>query len=519
MMTATLWLLLWLLGPQSTASSIQGVVVRAGTSQPLAGEVVGLWPTTRSVKTDAEGKYLFRSVEPGEYALTVVRDGIKLQVPVVITRVVRVETVTLEVKPPPAIIGTVFDPSGERLAGAHVQAFRTVHTTQGPRIRSVMSVPTDDLGEFRLFWLRPGEYYVAAGSSDREQRLATLGLRLSPNLSKPDEGFPTLFFGGAYSASESQRVRLGKDADASGIQVFLKDGPRYSIDVVLIPEGICARVAIAQDGGFLNTDANAAPKACGSFRISGRSRGTYSILATNDQFASDIVRVSTVNPVTAVKVPMVNTYNITGRLSRDGPAGLTGINVKLSRSSAEVSQEIETSVAADGTFTFPSVGVGSYEVSVQPLPERLFVRTASYRAADALFYPITVDSSFAGRLDIQLTQSNITAEGVVVDRAGRPSPGAEVVLIPRDIRSRRRADRYFAARADGAGGFRINGIPSADYVLLAFEEIEPGAYYAFAYDGALFNRYATNAPTLIAASANPLRLVAIPADETAGGLR
>jgi hypothetical protein len=312
---------------------------------------------------------------------------------------------------------------------------------------------------------------------------------------------------------------LGKDADASGVQIFLKDGPRYSIDAVLIPEGTCARVAVAQEGGFLNTDADAAPRVCGSVRISGLSRGTYSILATNDQFASDIIRVSTVNPVTAVKVPMVNTYNIIGRLSRDGAVGLTGINVRLSRSSADVSQEIETSVAADGSFSFPSVGVGSYEVSVQPLPERLYVRTATYRAADALFAPITVDSSFAGRLDIQLSQSNVTAEGVVVDRAGRPAPGAEVVLVPRDVRSRRRADRYFAVRADGAGGFRITGIPSVDYVLLAFEEIEPQAYFAFAYDLGLFSRYTTNAPTLALASANPLRLVAIPAEETAGGLR
>ena len=104
-MTTTLWFLLWLLTPQTPASSVQGVVVRAGTTQP--------------------------------------------------------------VKPASAITGTVFHPSGERAAAVRVQAFGTVYTPLGPRMRSVMSVATDDLGEFRLFWLRHGEYNISAGYSDR----------------------------------------------------------------------------------------------------------------------------------------------------------------------------------------------------------------------------------------------------------------------------------------------------------------------------------------------------------------
>jgi len=531
-MTTTLWLLLWLL-TQQQASVLQGVVVRAGTAQPLSGEVIGLWPTTRTVKADPDGRFRFSNVDPGQYALTVVHDGIKVQLPVTVTRAQRLETYTIEVRSAPAIVGTVFDPNGERVAGAHIQAFRTAYTPQGRRIQSVMSVLTDDLGEFRLFRLRPAEYYVAAGLSDREQRTGAKGLRLTPNLSKPDDGLPTIFYGGGYNPSESLTVRVGRDSDATGLQIFLRDAPRYTISGQLIPEGICARVALAQEGGLLRTDADSAPRFCGSFRFSGLSRGTYALFATNDELVSEVIRVSTTAPVEGVKIPLAPAVTITGRASGIGPlatpttnpfasenTALAGMKVKLSRSASDVSQEIEAPLAVDGSFAIPGVGPGSYDVSLQPLPDRIFVRTITYAARDALLTPVTIGTSAAGRLDIQVAQSALIAEGVVVDRGGSSVAGAEVVLVPRDTLSRRRADRYLVTTADAGGNFRISGIPASDYVVLAFEQIEGQAYFAFAYDLGLFSRYTVNAPSLSTAGSNShLRLVAIPASETVGGLR
>ena len=513
-----LWLLFALLAPQQPLT-LQGIVVRAGTTQPLAGEIVGLWPTTRTVKADAEGRFRFSNLEPGSYALVVVHDGIKVQVPVALMTNQRVETYTVEVRSAPAMAGTVFDPNGERVAAAHVQAFRTVYTPIGRRIQAVMSVMSDDLGEFRLFRLRLGEYYVTAGLSDREQRVGAQGLRLSPNLSKPDEGLPTIFFGGGFNPYESQTVRLGRDGDATGLQIFLRDAPRYTIRGQLFPEGICARVALAQEGGLLKTDADSARRFCGSFQFSGLSQGTYSLLATNDEYASELIRVSTTNPVTEVKIGLSPTVSVYGRVSGVPTTVLAGINVILSRNSSDVSQDIGASLAADGSFTIPGVGPGSYDVGLLPLPEKTFIRTITYGARDALLAPAVIGTSVPGRLDIQVA-GGVVAEGVVVDRGGSSVAGAEVVFVPRDFLSRRRADRYLVATADAGGNFRVSGIPATDYAILAFEQIEGQAYYAFAYDLGLFSRYTVNAPRLNTNGSNSqLRLVAIPAGETAGGLR
>ena len=80
-MTTALWLLLWLLTPQAiTSNSISGTVVRAQTDQPLVNEQVGLWPTSETALTGSLGEFTFSKVPPGEYALVVVHDRIRVRV-------------------------------------------------------------------------------------------------------------------------------------------------------------------------------------------------------------------------------------------------------------------------------------------------------------------------------------------------------------------------------------------------------------------------------------------------------
>jgi len=194
--------------------------------------------------------------------------------------------------------------------------------------------------------------------------------------------------------------------------------------------------------------------------------------------------------------------------------------VRLSRRSTDISQELETVLESNGSFTFPSVGAGNYDVFLDPLPDKTYISSIRYPARETLNTPIRVDSGGRTSLNIQLFRSDVEAAGVVVDRSLRPVPGAQIVLVPATPHPR--ADRYLTSVADAGGNFRITGIPGdvRNYLILAFEEIGPDAHYAFFYDPSLLMQYASSGQSLGALNpGTPMRVFAIPASETVGGLR
>src|SRR5215510_13635083 len=169
--------------------------------------------------------------------------------------------------------------------------------------------------------------------------------------------------------SQSQKVRLSRDTDTTGMQLFLKDGPRYIISLTLVPEGTCARVAVVAEGAIVSST-DFVNNVCGSAKLTGLSQGTYFILAANDALASEVVRVTTVNVDTEAKVVLQPTVAISGRVTgnipgagRGGPRGgfgNTGVQglglrgappgssaetmVRLSRSLPEISQDFEAPI-------------------------------------------------------------------------------------------------------------------------------------------------------------------------------
>src|SRR5262249_9240456 len=62
--------------------------------------------------------------------------------------------------------GRVTDAAGEPLAGITVQLQRSVYDAQGKRtFQGVVNARTNDLGEYRLYWVTPGLYFLSAGGA------------------------------------------------------------------------------------------------------------------------------------------------------------------------------------------------------------------------------------------------------------------------------------------------------------------------------------------------------------------
>src|SRR5688572_405542 len=197
-------LALWLAGSQARpparpTGSIEGVVVRAGavaSGQPALAEArVELRPGNLAVFTNERGGFIFRNLAPGRYTITVARDGYMPQedrlrgitlsgLGVTLSDGQALKDISLPMIAAPVLSGRVFDPFGEPLAGALVQAYARQYTPLGARLRIVRKGMTNDLGEFRLFGLNFGDYVVSAGYGDRDRAAALGGTQLSANVAR-----------------------------------------------------------------------------------------------------------------------------------------------------------------------------------------------------------------------------------------------------------------------------------------------------------------------------------------------
>jgi len=160
--------------PQSTAT-VQGTVVKQGTGEPLSKATVSLYhehgPLFVAI-TDSEGNFSISNVTPGEYQLTASRLGyVRAEygdrasngcgTPVVLIAGQRLTNARISMWPDSVISGHLYDTDREGMSAVSVSALKYAYENGRRILTIVQTVQTNDLGEFRLFGLPPGRYYVA----------------------------------------------------------------------------------------------------------------------------------------------------------------------------------------------------------------------------------------------------------------------------------------------------------------------------------------------------------------------
>ena len=537
----TLLLLLMML--QARGATIQGTIVRAGAAaaannREIVNATVELRGAGITAQTNSKGQFTLLNVPAGRYTLAAAREGFVIQEDRFhgissIGLAVKVESgqilkdVVVPMIPTPALAGHVFHPDGEPLAAAVVQAYARRYTPDGSRLKVVARTLTNDLGEFRLFWLVDSEYVVDATYNDYALRSVLGRVRLSANFAKPDDGYAAVFYANGRNPSEARIVRAGSGVDEGNLSIIVNETPRFAIRGQVIgplPLPPDLRIAFAAAGNDVIADSTSgiSPMAGGDFEVGRVSPGPYVFLATSSILSSNLVTVNVRDSdVDHLTIPLLPTTNVSGRVSMlQAFSSVNGTRITLTRSDANVEQRIRALADAQGAFVLPNVGVGDYDVYVTAPGAGAYIRNARFAGADVLSQKLRITANTNATLQIDLSVAASGVDGQVVDARGNPGGGVTVVLIP-EVRFRRRTDRYFTAVADGAGNFGLNRIPPGHYTAYAFEKIEPESYYVFAHSAEVNRRFAGRGVEIDVNDGGrlPLQLISIPADETAGGFR
>jgi hypothetical protein len=198
-------------------ATVAGSVFRLDDGEPLKKAKVSLQTHATGafsdfLLTDEQGHFLFDNVPPGSYDVQVSRNGFvdakygqkkpgAAGANLTLVPRQRMTDLVFKLARAASISGHVFDEDGEPIARAEVIAYRASGHSGTEQRASDERISTNDLGEFRVYDLAPGRYFLAVIyriqehrgliSKQERQRLNPGYLPTYPNTTDPPKHKPS----------------------------------------------------------------------------------------------------------------------------------------------------------------------------------------------------------------------------------------------------------------------------------------------------------------------------------------
>jgi hypothetical protein len=485
--------------------SVEGQVRSAITGDPLRkahvtlNRIGGAGMRSRNsadygTTTDAGGHFLIQDIEPGTYQMDASRNGYVAlaygatkpegpSTPLSLSPGRHTRDIVFRLTPNGVITGRVLDEDGEPMQGANITAMR-FHTMRGKRQLMPAGVSgSDDLGEYRVFGLAPGKYYLSA--TYRKQNMMTPAQDNTPG-GTPDEDYAPTYFPGTSDPTGAAPIDVAAGTVLSGIDVTLRKTRTVRVGgrvINTMGEGLPGRIMLRMlprnmSAGFMSQRMTQATRGNGgTFEFRGITPGAYVLMAYwNDEGKSFSVRqpidVGNEN-VNDVNVALTPGLAIKGQVRVDGTGDVALGNLRVgleTQTSMMMGGRANATVKDDGSFEMENVAADNYRVNVYGLPGPFYVKSIRMGDADGLETGLDLSRGAGGPLEIMLSPNGGQVEGTVVDAKQQPATGT-VVLVP-DVRHRDQTQLFKMMGTNASGHFTITGIAPGDYKLFAWQEVE-----------------------------------------------
>jgi len=491
--------------PKTDECKISGMVVKLAASEPLRKAKVQLQSAddrthSTSIVTDSSGHFELKGIQPGRYKLVVSRSGFvpeeygqrKPDDPGAILTLrpgQEMKDLLFRLIPSAVITGRILDEDGEPLALVTVSALREVYDEGKRTLATSSAVSTNDLGEYRLFGLQPGRYFVTAvyphwgrfgGNGDD-----------SDSADPQQQGYAKVFYPGTPDAAKAIRIPVKAGEEVPSIEILMRPVSVYHIrghvyNEIARKAGTEIRVILmpkrsGREWDFSNRQAIAERKD-GEFTIPEVLPGSYVLMALwfdeGKSFASRLpVDVGNAD-VDGIILTISADVSVSGRVVWDGAPSLQATELSVSLRPKDMGWNFwgsSTRLDAENSFTLKDVSDGTYFAEITGESKDCYIKDVRYGASNALDDGFTVTKGVLANLEITVSSRGARLQGAVADTDGLPATGVQVILVPEE--SRRNLHRlYRTGTTDQYGHFEIRGIAPGDYKLFSWDEVESGAW-------------------------------------------
>jgi protocatechuate 3,4-dioxygenase beta subunit len=485
---------------------LSGRVVAVDTGRPLRGAIVhivstgarnpnerqGLWVTT-----DAEGRWALADLQPGGFTVSVEKGGyltlhygqkrpFEPGKTIALTAGQSFENADVMLPRPGVISGKLVDEFGDPVAGALVRALRYKYLDGQRQLTPIVDGMeavmqgglTDDLGNYRLYGLTPGDYYICAVFVPRGE-------------SANHFGHPPTYFPGTPIAAESRRISLGMGQEAANTNFNLSTARYASMSGTVVGSSgapIAATVTLKSADAADLVALPSVSASGGTFAIPNVAPGDYRIqvhtAAGGIQNVAGVMEFATLpisidgQDVTGLVIATAPGANASGRVRFDGASDPPGrLYVRTLPMTPGAPGYMMASAGVNPDSTFEARGLtGRQAFDVGTLPPGWFLKSVSHQGKDITDagYDFKPGQSVSG-IQIMLSQTATALSGTAQDDQARPIADYTVVAFSSDSARWGYRTRFVrSVRPDQHGRFTLRGLPPDEYVVVALEYVETG---------------------------------------------
>jgi 5-hydroxyisourate hydrolase-like protein (transthyretin family) len=472
---------------QQQGITMQGIVMDLVSSAPIPDAVIifeGPAGYSRA-HSDAAGRFVIPDVAPGDYKATVTHDGYywskSRSGPPVVSVTSDLRNVSFRLIKGLSISGRILDPNGEPGSGMAVRLWRLAYQNGIQMLTPVMANPngvrtsssTDRKGEYRLYGLEPGEYYLVTGSGDT--------LTYYPGTSDPGAAIPL-------------RLVPGKDLSGVNMTQIRSSGFTVTVEVAQNPDPTATALGTIRSRNALSLQDVAGFRSIGNNRYTSAPMkpGQYEVIWTSPttRLAGRVEFDIVDHDVDAGSIVLSPGITIEGRLKiPDSQVDLNRLQVRLNPVNGGAVAAPYGSSAADGSFSISNAFQGQYWFDLPALSRGvyrdLFVESVRYGAHSPERGDIIIGKTSEGLLEIVLAVGS-TVRGTVHNARGEVVPFSSVLIYP--VAGPQRPSYFKTAEADRNGAFTIMGVGAGEYRVLSWEDTLPPLYLDPKFLNALTSR-------------------------------
>jgi protocatechuate 3,4-dioxygenase beta subunit len=486
----------------SKTATIEGIVTSLPSTEPLKSAHIelsrpGEYRALYRAISDGTGHFSIEAIEPGSYQVRVNKDGYSsprrrcsafaVHDEDVITLVPgqNLSGVRFQLFAPGAITGHVLDPSGDPVAEAEVDAYMVTVFHGHRKLAKVGQSTTDDRGQFRLFHLEPGKYFLRL---DDDTQLRD---QLEESTDAPGRiGFRPIFYPDTFDLDHSTSFLVHAGQEISGV-----DFTAHSTEVIRITGKVVNGLtnepietgnlaALRLDPGMPDDKQSIFSESQeGEFELSNLIPGRYLISSMTSNPADrkawrGFQEIDLRESGLALSIRVFPSRDVSGRveIQENDKIDFRKLQVELRPHSDVNYGMVFARVNPDGTFLIADVGQDIYEVEVTGLPSSYYLKTAFWGTVELVGGRLKIrDASDSQPLILKLGKPAAKVQGQVQTVDGEVACSAQVVLVPEGEWATDEG-RFVETGTDQNGNYSFKDIVPGDYRLLAWDQNSPIAY-------------------------------------------